>query len=99
MYCQHTNLWGMQMDAGFVEEVIVRLNLLQQVLGVGVGDLAALLHHFGHVAGHTESGWGPLLLVLGGGQFDTLQVQGGATYTKKVSILNILNFTDIILID
>lgn len=98
MNCQHTDLWGMQMDAGFVKEVIVRLNLLQQVLGVGVGDLAALLHHFGHVAGHTECGRGPLLLVFGGGQFDTLEVQGGATYTKKVSILNILNFTDIILI-
>lgn len=65
------------MNAGCLEEFVVGVYLVEQSLGVGVADLTALLHHLGHVTGHTQGWSAPFLLVLGWGQFDTLQVQSG----------------------
>lgn len=74
------------MDARCLEEFVVRVNLVEQSLGVGVADLTALLHHLGHVTGHTQGGSAPFLLVLGWGQFDTLQVKSGTTCNNKIQM-------------
>lgn len=74
------------MDARCLEELVVGVNLVEQSLGVGVADLTALLHHLGHVTGHTQGWSAPFLLVLGWGQFDTLQVQSGTTCNNKIQM-------------
>lgn len=74
------------MDARFLKEFVVGVYLVQQCLGVGVAYLTALLHHLGHVTGHTQGGRGPFLLVLGWGQFDTLQVQSSTTCNNKIQM-------------
>lgn len=74
------------MDARCLEEFVVGVYLVEQSLGVGVADLTALLHHLGHVTGHTQGGSAPFLLVLGWGQFDTLQVQSGTTCNNKIQM-------------
>lgn len=74
------------MDARCLEEFVVRVNLVEQSLGVGVADLTALLHHLGHVTGHTQGWSAPFLLVLGWGQFDTLQVESGTTCNNKIQM-------------
>lgn len=74
------------MDARCLEEFVVRVYLVEQSLGVGVADLTALLHHLGHVTGHTQGGSTPFLLVLGWGQFDTLQVESGTTCNNKIQM-------------
>lgn len=74
------------MDARCLEELVVGVNLVEQSLGVGVADLTALLHHLGHVTGHTQGWSAPFLLVLGWGQFDTLQVESGTTCNNKIQM-------------
>lgn len=74
------------MDARCLEEFVVGVYLVEQSLGVGVADLTALLHHLGHVTGHTQGWSAPFLLVLGWGQFDTLQVQSGTTCNNKIQM-------------
>lgn len=74
------------MDARCLEEFVVGVYLVEQSLGVGVADLTALLHHLGHVTGHTQGGSAPFLLVLGWGQFDTLQVESGTTCNNKIQM-------------
>lgn len=74
------------MDARCLEEFVVRVNLVEQSLGVGVADLTALLHHLGHVTGHTQGWSAPFLLLLGWGQFDTLQVESGTTCNNKIQM-------------
>lgn len=74
------------MDARCLEEFVVGVYLVEQSLGVGVADLTALLHHLGHVTGYTQ-GWStPFLLLLGWGQFDTLQVESGTTCNNKIQM-------------
>lgn len=74
------------MDARCLEEFVVGVYLVEQSLGVGVADLTALLHHLGHVTGHTQGWSAPFLLVLGWGQFDTLQVESGTTCNNKIQM-------------
>lgn len=74
------------MDARCLEEFVVGVYLIEQSLGVGVADLTALLHHLGHVTGHTQGGSAPFLLLLGWGQFDTLQVQSSTTWNNKIQM-------------
>lgn len=74
------------MDAWFLKEFVVGVYLIEQCLGVGVAYLTALLHHLGHVTGHTQGGRAPFLLVLDWGQFDTLQVQSSTTWNNKIQM-------------
>lgn len=74
------------MDARCLKEFVVGVYLVEQSLGVGVADLTALLHHLGHVTGHTQGWSAPFLLLLGWGQFDTLQVESGTTCNNKIQM-------------